>query len=320
MSFALAFILLGLAVLAALAGGIWLIVLAFHRRVLWGLAVLFIPLANLVFTVIDWQHAKRPFFLSLLSLPLCLGAWFAVPKDHPFMQEIARQLVAQQAAADESPTNDSELDAPAASASSPANDEAAANEARIAALRQKEAALLARKKALDPRDQAAALALSHEIVAYNAELQDALAAQRRLGGAPLVPAATPAGGQIAGLPFTVERATLRDGILTLRQGSEFFADREVAIFLFLKNGESPVGRKWEVGAARDMSNPHVHFSWREAGQSLPKTKILMSDYRLHLEFQPGANGALTGRIALSAPGEQGSRVNGTFTAQVLAKK
>ncbi len=153
-------------------------------------------------------------------------------------------------------------------------------------------------------------------------MQDALAARQQLvsAGALLVPASTPAAGQIAGLPFTVENATLKDGILTLSQGHAFFADREVTIFLFLKNGESPLGRKWEVGAGKNADHPHVHLSWRDAGQSLPKTRILMNDYRLHLEFEPGKNGAVNGRIALTAPGEQNSRVNGTFTAQVLAKQ
>jgi hypothetical protein len=180
-NFALVIILLGLAVLVALAGSIWLIVLAFQRRVLWGLAVLFIPLANLVFTVIDWPNAKRPFLLSLLSIPLCLGAWFAVPKDHPFMQELTRQLAVQQAAAEDSPILNLEPSEPATPPVQPAGPSGAEIEARIAALQKKEATLLTRKKALDPGDKAGALALSHEIVAYNADLQDALAARAAVG-------------------------------------------------------------------------------------------------------------------------------------------
>lgn len=322
MSFILAFVLLGLAVIVSVIGGIWLLVLAFQKRMWWGLAVLFVPLANLIFTIVEWQSARRPFLLSLLALPLCVGAWFAVPKDHPFMLAITQQLAAQAA-----PTEESDLESvlvrdAAPPAAPPTEPTAADIEARLASLAGKESALLARKKALDPRDKAAALALSHEIVAYNAELQEALAARQLLisSGTTLVPASTPAAGQVAGLPFTVEKATLKDGILTLRQGNDFFADREVAIFLFLKDGESPVGRTWDVSTGKDMNHPHVHFSWRDAGQSLPKTKIVMNDYRLHLALTPGANGAVNGRIALIAPGEQNSRVNGTFTAQVTAKR
>lgn len=323
MSFILAFVLLGLAAIVGLGTGIWLLVLAFQRRIWWGLAVLFVPLANLVFIVVDWPNAKRPFLLSLLALPLCIGAWFAFPKDHPAFQVLAQRVTAASPEGD--PTLDTEGGYALAANSAPApaapSSAAAGIETRLAALQKKEATLLARKKALDPRDKAAALALSHEIVAYNGELQEALAARQQLvtSGALLVPASSPAAGTIAGLPFTVEKATLKDGILTLRQGQEFFADREVAIFLFPKNGESPIGRKWEVGASRNSDNPHVHLSWRDANQTLPHTKILMNDYRLHLELAPGANGSVNGRIALFAPGEHSSRVNGTFTAQLVAK-
>jgi len=321
-SFIFALILLGCAVLVSIASAIWLLVLAFQRRIWWGLAVLLLPLANVVFTVVAWSSAKRPFFLSLLALPLLAGAWFAVPKDHPFIHAFRQHLGAPGALTADFGQETHETEAAEAPAENPAESASEAVQARLAALQKKEAGLLARKKALPPRDQPAALALSHEIVAYNAELQEALAARQRLvdAGAILIPASTPAAGQIAGLPFTVEKATLKDGILTLRQGHDFFADREVAIFLFLKNGESPVGRKWEIAAGKNLGNPHVHFSWRDAGQSLPKTKILMRDYRLYLEFEPGRNGAVNGRIALAAPGQRESRVSGTFTAQTVAQK
>lgn len=317
MSFIFAFILLGLAALVSVGAGVWLLVLAFQKRVWWGLAVLFLPLAHIVFTILEWKVAKRPFLLSLLAFPLLGGAWLAVPKDHPIIQTFTQSLGAQTAEMASREPGSPDAKETSATPDAPALAKPSDIDARLATLKGKEAMLLARKKALDPRDKAAALALSHEIVAYNAELQAALATRQKLveSGALLVPSSTPAAGQIAGLPFTVEKATLKDGILTLRQGSEFFADREVAIFLFLKKGESPVGRKWEITESKDLNNPHVHFSWRDAGQSLPKTRILMNDYRLHLEFLPGKNGAVNGRIALSAAGPQHSRVSGTFVAQ-----
>ncbi len=322
MSFIFAFILLGLAALVSIAAGVWILVLAFQKRIWWGLAVLFVPLANIVFTVIEWKTARRPFLLSLAALPLCAGAWFAFPKDHPLLQGLTAHLGAPTAETASLESDEVEAEAASTTPVTPAGPTPSEIDTKLAALKSKEASLLARKKALDPRDKAAALALSHEIVAYNAELQTALATRQRLveAGALLVPASTPAAGQIAGLPFTVEKATLKDGILTLRQGKEFFADREVAIFLFLKQGESPVGRTWEITEAMDSNNPHVHFSWRDAGQSLPKTKILMNDYRMHLEFTPGKDGALNGRIALATAGPQNGRVNGTFVAQTVAKQ
>ena len=324
MSLVFAFILLGLAAIVSVGTGIWMLVLAFRKRIWWGLAVLFVPLANLVFLIVEWSEAKRPFFFSLLAIPLGLGGFFLIPKDKLATLDLARQLATQGAAATE-PDEASALAtgaAPASPATVAPAPKPAEVEARLADLHDKEALLLNRKKRLDPKNKAAALALSQEIAAYNAELQAALAARQQLldSGALLVPATTPAAGQIAGLPFTVEKATLKDGILTLRQGSEFFADREVAIFLFLKDGENPAGRKWQIAASKDFGQPHVHLSWRDGSQSLPKTKIFMNDYQLHLEFEPGAKGALTGKIVLTTPDERKSTVNGIFTAQVVATK
>ena len=55
----------GLALIANLVGGVWLIVLAFQESVVWGLLSLFVPCAQLVFVAQHWQKAKRPALLSL---------------------------------------------------------------------------------------------------------------------------------------------------------------------------------------------------------------------------------------------------------------
>ena len=362
-SFILPLTLLGLAAIVSLVAGIWLLVLAFRKRVWWGLAVLFIPMANIVFMIMEWAEARRPFYLSLLAIPLLAGAFFAVPKEARDKMDFARQFATQGlpkgSPIEDEADEDAEPEpapavlaaggkstAPSANvtfaqaskapatgapkqpekvASSPAPQPRsipASVEAKLAELQDRQALLLARKKRLKPNDQSSALALSQEIVAYNAELQAALSARERLvtSGALTAPAKTPAAGQIAGLPFTVEKATLRDGVLTLRQGGDFFADREVSIFLFLKDGESPAGRKWQFGANKGMDQPHVHLSWRENGQELPKTKIFMSDYQLNLEFDRATKDGLAGRIVLTTPDEKKSTVNGTFTAQLESRK
>ena len=69
-----------------------------------------------------------------------------------------------------------------------------------------------------------------------------------------------------------------------------------------------------------MDQPHVHLSWRENGQELPKTKIFMSDYQLNLEFDRATKDGLAGRIVLTTPDEKKSTVNGTFTAQLESRK
>jgi type IV pilus assembly protein PilA len=55
----------GLALLANLVGGVWLIVLAFQQSLMWGLLSLFVPCAQLVFIAQHWHEAKRPALLSL---------------------------------------------------------------------------------------------------------------------------------------------------------------------------------------------------------------------------------------------------------------
>jgi hypothetical protein len=53
--------------LIGLAGSIWLIVKAFQESVGWGIAVLLVPFANLVFAIKHWGVAKKPFLLSLVG-------------------------------------------------------------------------------------------------------------------------------------------------------------------------------------------------------------------------------------------------------------
>lgn len=57
--------LAGLAMVAQLVGGVWLLVLAFQESVAWGLLSLFVPCAQLVFIAQHWQKAKRPALLSI---------------------------------------------------------------------------------------------------------------------------------------------------------------------------------------------------------------------------------------------------------------
>ena len=72
-----AFILAALGGLLSTAGGIWLMVRAFHTSVGWGLAVLLLPIANLVYTVMHWKPARAPFLVSLLGVALMIAALVA---------------------------------------------------------------------------------------------------------------------------------------------------------------------------------------------------------------------------------------------------
>ena len=63
--------------IASLVGGLWLLISAFGVSVLWGLCVLLLPGAQLVFTIIRWDEARRPFLTSLAGFVLVFGAIWA---------------------------------------------------------------------------------------------------------------------------------------------------------------------------------------------------------------------------------------------------
>ena len=59
------FMVLGLII--GLIGGIWLLVLAFKESVLWGLCCLLVPFASIVFIIMHWSDAYKPFLVSLAA-------------------------------------------------------------------------------------------------------------------------------------------------------------------------------------------------------------------------------------------------------------
>jgi len=69
--------LAALAGLVAFASFVWLLVVAFKTHVGWGLAVLFLPLAPIVFAIKHWQASKKPFLLNLGSSVASLTLFFA---------------------------------------------------------------------------------------------------------------------------------------------------------------------------------------------------------------------------------------------------
>ena len=61
-----------------LLGHLGFLVAAFRKSLLWGLAVLFLPVVPLVFLIIEWERAKRPFFLELWGLAFLLAGVIAL--------------------------------------------------------------------------------------------------------------------------------------------------------------------------------------------------------------------------------------------------
>lgn len=59
--------------------GIMILITAFQKHILWGLAYLFLPFASLIFVVMNWDRASKPFLLGLLSGAIAIGGVFVSP-------------------------------------------------------------------------------------------------------------------------------------------------------------------------------------------------------------------------------------------------
>jgi hypothetical protein len=150
---------------------------------------------------------------------------------------------------------------------------------------------------------------------------DAEPAAAPAAAAPLEIPDGPASGRLHGGAFTVEDASLEEGVLELRQGQDFFPDRAVMIFLPLDGEEKevvPEGRTWTIECDRHWRPgvAHVHAKWREAGEKLPTHDSITCGYRLRLELGEETPGkTLPGRIRLVAP-ELGVDLGGRFEATI----
>ena len=61
-------------VVLVLVGAIYFVVVAFQESLLWGLAVLFLPgIVSLIFLIVEWPTAKRPFFWQLWGILFVIG-------------------------------------------------------------------------------------------------------------------------------------------------------------------------------------------------------------------------------------------------------
>ena len=59
-----------------LIGFIMYLYLGFTQRILWGLAILFLPYVELIFTVFHWQRARTAFFAFVIGHAMFFGAAF----------------------------------------------------------------------------------------------------------------------------------------------------------------------------------------------------------------------------------------------------
>jgi hypothetical protein len=70
-------------------GGIWLLVAAFQTSVWWGLGSLLVPFVSLIFVIMNWQVAKKPFLISVVGTVVLLFAVWKSPQFNQAMQSVA---------------------------------------------------------------------------------------------------------------------------------------------------------------------------------------------------------------------------------------
>lgn len=63
-------LILGMA--TAMVGSIWLIVVAFQESSVWGMGCLFFAPVGLVFVVLHWDDAHKPFFVQLAGIAILI--------------------------------------------------------------------------------------------------------------------------------------------------------------------------------------------------------------------------------------------------------
>jgi len=126
----------------------------------------------------------------------------------------------------------------------------------------------------------------------------------------------PAAGMLHGQPFKVERVEMSKNLtLSLKQGGDFLADREVTIFIFSMDG-APDGQKIieKDGSSITKAHCHVHIKWKKGEGDKHESEAFMGmdGYGLHLMFGKRTNGRLPGYIMLRLPDKQKSFVEGYF--------
>ncbi|MBF7730680.1 MFS transporter [Pseudomonas sp. N040] len=105
-------------------------------------------------------------------------------------------------------------------------------------------------------------------------------------------------GEFNGQRFAPQQAELIDGTLTLREGQDFYASRELIIRL----PEQPTGAVSLDVLPQDLPPlPVIELSWLLPEQDLPEARRITHGYSLHLQLEPVAPNKLTGDFHLVLP-------------------
>ncbi|MFC4864111.1 MFS transporter [Pseudomonas sp. MAHUQ-62] len=114
-------------------------------------------------------------------------------------------------------------------------------------------------------------------------------------------------GELNGQRFAPLQAELVDGVLSLREGQDFYARRELTI----RVGNQPQGAlRLDVLPKDAGPQPEVEISWLLPEQELPEARRIPRGYTLHLDLQPVAPNRLAGDFHLVLPPKFATTLSG----------
>jgi hypothetical protein len=118
-------------------------------------------------------------------------------------------------------------------------------------------------------------------------------------------------GKLNGQPFAPQQGELIDGVLTLREGEDVFARREVTLRMpsLATSGNGPV--RVDVLPQDNGNLPEIQLSWLLPEQELPEARRLNHGYTLHLKLDPQGPNKLAGDFHLVLPPPFKTTLSGT---------
>lgn len=105
-------------------------------------------------------------------------------------------------------------------------------------------------------------------------------------------------------------------VLSIRQGTNMWSDREVLVTLRLKPGETLAGQSWTIASDTRTNVPVVVKKWRPNPRFGPQQKSFANGYAMRLEFTQQSEELAQGRIYLALPDTEQSVIAGQFNAQI----
>lgn len=114
-------------------------------------------------------------------------------------------------------------------------------------------------------------------------------------------------GELNGQPFLPQQGELLGSVLSLREGQDFFASRELVIRL-----PQPVTGALRLDVLPDDQGPlpDIEVSWLLPEQELPEARRLNHGYTLHLNLQPLPPNKLAGDFHLVLPAQFKTTLSG----------